>query len=161
MFSDPQFWILVAFIIFVASVFNPVRKILLNSLDKKIEEIKNNIDEAEKIRNESQITLSEIKKRQNKVKIEIENINLDSKEKLELIEKNILLKLDEQKNKHKSLFDTKIEQKTREANIEIQDYITKTAIKAALKIIEKKLDDKEKQNLIDNSVAELDLIFKN
>ena len=26
---------------------------------------------------------------------------------------------------------------------------------------EKKLDDKEKQNLIDNSVAELDLIFKN
>ena len=63
MFSDPQFWVLVAFIIFVIAIFNPVRKILLSNLDKKIDEIKNSINEAEKLKNESQITLSEIKKK--------------------------------------------------------------------------------------------------
>ena len=42
MFSDPQFWIFCAFIIFIATVFKPIRKILITSLDYKINEIKNN-----------------------------------------------------------------------------------------------------------------------
>ena len=40
MFSDPQFWVFVAFIIFVGAIFNPVRKMLSTGLDSKIKEIK-------------------------------------------------------------------------------------------------------------------------
>jgi len=45
MFSDPQFWVAVSFILFIAAIFNPVRKILTSSLDGQINEIKNKIDE--------------------------------------------------------------------------------------------------------------------
>ena len=32
MFSDPQFWVAVAFVAFIAAVFNPVRKMLTTKL---------------------------------------------------------------------------------------------------------------------------------
>ena len=54
MLSDPQFWVFVAFIIFIAAVFNPIRKILVKSLDTKIDDIKKSIDEAEQLKNEAQ-----------------------------------------------------------------------------------------------------------
>ena len=69
--QSEQFWVLIAFIIFVAAVFRPVRKMLATNLDGKIQEIKDTINEAEKLKNEAQLTLSEIKKRQNEVIKEI------------------------------------------------------------------------------------------
>ena len=82
MFHDPQFWILVAFIIFIIAIFKPVRSMLVSVLDNKINEIKNSINEAEKIKTESQQTLTEIKKRQNDVKNEILIIQNEGKEKI-------------------------------------------------------------------------------
>ena len=79
MFSDPQFWIAIAFIIFVIAIFNPVRKMLSSSLDEKIENIKKSIEEAENIKNESQIALSNVKKRQSEIKSEIDEMKEDAK----------------------------------------------------------------------------------
>ena len=64
MFSDPQFWVAVSFFLFLLAIFNPVRKMLNSSLDSQIYEIKNKIEDAENIKNEAQITLSELKKRE-------------------------------------------------------------------------------------------------
>ena len=50
MFSDPQFWVFIAFIIFIGALIKPVRKILSVNLGNKIQEIKNSINEAEKIK---------------------------------------------------------------------------------------------------------------
>ena len=62
MLSDPQFWVFIAFVVFIGLIFQPVRKNLVSTLDNKINEIKESINEAEKIKNDSQKTLSEIKK---------------------------------------------------------------------------------------------------
>ena len=43
MFSDPQFWVAVAFVAFIAAIFNPVRKILTSSLDAQIKDIRNKL----------------------------------------------------------------------------------------------------------------------
>ena len=161
MFSDPQFWVLVAFIIFVIAIFNPVRKILLPNLDKKIDEIKNSINQAEKLKNESQITLSEIKKRQNQVKLEIDEINNRAKEKILSIEKNAQIKLNEQIEKRHSMATAKIDKMLRDANDDIKNYIANKAILAASNILEKKLTDEEKQNLIDKSIKELNSAINN
>ena len=45
MFSDPQFWVAVSFILFIAAIFNPVRKILTSSLDLQIKDIKNHFQQ--------------------------------------------------------------------------------------------------------------------
>ena len=87
MFTDPQFWVAVAFFMFIAVIFNPIRKILTSNLDTQIKQIEVNIDEAENLKNEAQITLSEVKKRQSAVQKEIELIYKDAKNKIIKIEK--------------------------------------------------------------------------
>jgi F-type H+-transporting ATPase subunit b len=161
MFSDPQFWVFIAFIIFIGLMIKPVRKMLSINLGDKIQEIKDSIDQAEKIKNDAQLALSEIKKRQNEVKKEIDLIEHEAKEKITIVEKNAHTKLVDQINKRNALASVKIDQMTREANTEIQKHITQIAISATVNILEKKLNDKEKQNLINQSVNELGTVLKN
>ena len=74
MFVDPQFWVAIAFIIFIVAVFNPIRKMLGTTLNSKIQDIKNSIEETENIKDETQNTLSDLKKRQNDVQVEIRKL---------------------------------------------------------------------------------------
>ena len=160
MFSDPQFWVFIAFVIFVAITFKPIKKIFTSSLDNKIKIIKNNIDQAEKIKNEAQNTLSQIKKRQNDVKLETEEIQNKAKEKLAKIEKIFSQKLSEQIKKRNELAKIKIEQIVRDTNLQIQNYIVQNAIKITVLLLERKLDQNEKQKLINHSISELNIALK-
>jgi len=161
MFSDPQFWVAIAFIIFILAIFNPVRKILNSSLDTKIKEIKESIEEAENLKNDTQVTLSEIKKRQNEVELEIKEIHLNSKNKIKILESQAQIKLSEQNSKRESLAKAKIEQMVRDANLMVKQHITQTAINAAVIVLEKKLNAEEKQNLINQSIKDLESVLKN
>ena len=161
MFSDPQFWVAVAFFAFIAAIFNPVRKILTSNLDAQIKDIKNKIDEAENLKNETQTTLSEIKKRQNDVQIEIQDIHKDAEKKVKQLEENAEAKLKDQIAKRQVLAEAKIEQLTRDANNLIQSHISSTAIAATISILEQKLNNQEQQKLIDKSIKELGSALKN
>jgi len=161
MFTDPQFWVAVAFFIFVAVIFNPVRKMLTSNLDTQIKQIKIRIDEAENLKNEAKITLSEIKQRQNEIQKEIELIHKDAKNKIIKIEEIIEQKLKDQIKKKQVLASAKIDQLTRDANHEIQQNITSTAIEATVNLLQKKLDLNEKKNLINVSINELNSVLKN
>ena len=161
MFTDPQFWVAVAFFIFVAVIFNPIRKILTSSLDTQIKQIKIGIDEAENLKNEAQITLSEINQRQSEVQKEIELIHKDAKNKIIKIEETTKQKLNDQIQKRQVLASAKIDQLTRDANHEIQQHITSTAIEATVTLLQKKLDLNEKKNLINVSINELNSVLKN
>ena len=160
MFNDPQFWVFIAFVIFVAIIFKPIKKIFTSSLDSKIKTIKNSIDQAEKIKNEAQNTLSQIKKRQNDVKLEIEEIQNKAKEKLAKIEKIFSQKLSEQIKKRNELAKIKIEQIVRDTNLQVQNYIVQNAMKTTVLLLEKKLDQKQKQKLINDSITELNIALK-
>ena len=161
MFSDPQFWVAVAFFAFIAAIFNPIRKILATNLDSQIKNIKNKIDEAEDLKNETQVTLSEIKQRQNDVQIEIQGIHKDAENKVKQLEENAETKLIDQVAKRQVLAEAKINQLTRDANNVIQSYISSTAIAATILIIKQKLNIQEQQKLIDKSIQELGTAFKN
>ncbi|PPR44489.1 MAG: ATP synthase subunit b [Alphaproteobacteria bacterium MarineAlpha5_Bin8] len=161
MFSDPQFWVLISFIIFVVLIFNPIKKILTKNLDDKIEQIKTDINNAEKLKNDTQVILSEIKKRQNDVKNEINLINEQAKERIGSIENETHLKLQEQLNKKNAIAAAKIEQMTRDANLEIQQEITQISISASTDLLIKKLSDKDKQNIVKESTEEIGSIIKN
>ena len=161
MFSDPQFWVAVAFVAFIVAIFNPVRKILTISLDTQIKDIKNKIDEAENLKNETQTTLSEIKKRQNDVQIEIQDIHKDAEKKVKQLEENAEAKLKDQIAKRQILAEAKIDQLTRDANSLIQSHISSTAIAATISILQQKLNNQEQQKLIDKSIEELGSALKN
>ena len=161
MFSDPQFWVAVSFILFVAAIFNPVRKILTSSLDSQINEIKSKINEAENLKIEAQKTLSELKVRESEVQKEIQELRKVSEKKIEDLKETSSKKLFEQIEKRKILSENKIEQLVRDTNLSIKNYISNASIEATTKIIKNKLNEKTKTDLINKSIKDLNSVIKN
>lgn len=161
MFSDPQFWVAVSFILFIAAIFNPVRKILTSSLDGQINEIKNKIDESENIKNEAQKTLSELKKREQEVEKEIKALSNNAANKIVELEEQSKQKLKDQIEKRKILAENKIDQLVRDANVSIKNYISSTAINTTIHILNNNLTDEKKASLISESIKEMNSVLKN
>ena len=161
MFSDPQFWVAVSFFLFIAAIFNPVRKILTSSLDDQIIEIKNKIEEAENIKNEAQKTLNELKTREAEVTKEIEELKIDSENKISELKKLSSEKLSAQIDKRKILAENKIDQLVRDTNISIKNYIANSAISATTYILQNNLSKEKKSDLIVDSIKELNGVLKN
>ena len=161
MFSDPQFWVAVSFILFIAAIFNPVRKILTSSLDAQIKDIKNKIDEVENLRNEAQKALDELKERETKVEKEIQNLNLESEKRITELKDISTSKLNDQIEKRKILAENKIEQLVRDTNNSIKNYISSVAIEATINILRKNLSNDKKSSLIKESITEFNSVLKN
>ncbi len=161
MFSDPQFWVAVAFILFIAAIFNPVRKILTSSLDSQIDEIKNKINESENLKKDAEKALSELKLRQQEVQKEIKALNDNAENKIIKLEEQAKQKINDQIEKRKILAENKIEQLLRDANLSIKKYISDTAINTAVNILNNNLTPEKKSSLIDDSIKQVNYLFKN
>ena len=161
MFSDPQFWVAVSFILFIAAIFNPVRKILTSSLDAQIKDIKNKIDEVENIKNEAQKALDELKDRETKVEKEIQNLKLESEKRIAELKDISTSKLTDQIEKRKILAENKIEQLVRDTNNSIKNYISSVAIEATKNILIQNLNKDKKSALIEESITEFNSVLKN
>ena len=161
MFSDPQFWVAVAFILFIAAIFNPVRKILTSSLDSQIDEIKNKINESENLKKDAEKALSELKLRQQEVQKEIKALNDNAENKIIKLEEQAKQKINDQIEKRKILAENKIEQLLRDANLSIKKYISDTAINTAINILNNNLTHEKKSSLIDDSIKQVNYLFKN
>ena len=161
MFSDPQFWVAVSFILFIAAIFNPVRKILTSSLDAQINDIKNKLDDAENIKNEAQKALDELKEREAKVEKEIQNLKLESEKRIVAFKDRSASKLTDQIEKRKILAENKIEQLIRDTNNSIKNYISNVAIEATRNILLQNLSKDKKSDLIEESITEFNSVLKN
>ena len=161
MFSDPQFWVAVSFILFIAAIFNPVRKILTSSLDAQINDIKNKLDDVENIKNEAQKALDELKEREAKVEKEIQNLKLESEKKIVAFKDTSASKLTDQIEKRKILAENKIEQLIRDTNNSIKNYIANVAIEATRNILLQNLSKDKKSDLIEESITEFNSVLKN
>ena len=161
MFSDPQFWVAVSFILFIAAIFNPVRKILTSSLDAQINDIKIKIEEVENIKNEAQKAFDELKEREAKVEKEIQNLRLESDKKISELKDISSLRLTDQIKKRQILAENKIEQLVRDTKGLIKDYIADMAIKTTANILKNKLTKEKKSELINKSIQDLSNVIKN
>ena len=161
MFSDPQFWVAVSFILFIAAIFNPVRKILTSSLDAQIKDIKYKIDEVENLKNEAQKALDELKEREAKVEKEIQNLSLESEKRISVLKDISASKLTDQIEKKKILAENKIEQLVRDTNNSIKNYILSVAIEATKNTLIQNLSNDKKSSLIEESITEFNSVLKN
>ncbi len=62
--NDPTFWVLVAFVVFVAAFAKPIAKPITAGLDKRADKIRADFEEAEKLREEAQDLLATYQRKQ-------------------------------------------------------------------------------------------------
>ena len=160
MFSDPQFWVAISFFLFIAAIFNPVRKIIKSSLDLQINDIKNKLSDAENLKLEAQNTLSELKNREAEVEKEIQKLKSEAEIKIRQLEELSTKKLTDQIQKREILAENKIEQLLRDANLNIKNYISSIAIETSINILKNNLTVDKKTDLINESIKELNTTLK-
>lgn len=86
-YATAEFWVAIAFLIFVVAVSRPVWKILSTTLDSKADAIKAELDEAQRLREEAQHTLAEYQRKQRDALAEAEAIIAEAKEEAERMQR--------------------------------------------------------------------------
>ena len=152
---DATFWVAISFIIFFGVlIYLKVPQNVNNLLSKMITDIKNEIDESEKLRAESKKLLDEAQMKLNSAKIESEKIMQESKG----ITERFIIEMNDKFHKSaelkKSLAETKISQMKDNAIKEIKDTSINIAVESVKKIITTSVDKSKLDNLFNKNLEE-------
>jgi len=158
---DATFWVAVSFFIFLGGlVYLKVPQKINKSLDNKIDEIKKELEEAEKLKNESKNLLSEYENKIDKSKKETkEIINRAKKES----EQNIIEKTErfhQMMDERKKNTEIKILQMKKNAIRDIKNASIKISIEAVEKLISKSIDKSKLENFYNKSLDEVKTALK-
>ena len=152
---DATFWVAISFIIFFgALIYLKVPQNVNNLLSKMITDIKNEIDESEKLRAESKKLLDEAQMKLNSAKIESEKIMQESKGETERFVIEMNDKFHKSAELKKSLAETKISQMKDNAIKEIKDTSINIAVESVKKIITTSVDKSKLDNLFYKNLEE-------
>ncbi len=154
LFSDPKFWLLVSFIVFVILMIKPFKSIMIGGLDSKIEEIKQNIDKSLESFTEAEEKFKDAEKRTLDLSNKVDEIISNAKSQAESISKNIAEKTRQTvKSKEKNSID-RIKQIELSA---IQSIKSQASIElnAIIKNYFSNLSDENRTKILDNSVIDL------
>ena len=158
---DATFWVAVSFIIFFgALIYFKIPQNVNNLLSKMIVDIKNEIDESEKLRSESKALL-------NNAQGKLDTAQSVSKEILEQAKKDsekLIIEMNDKFHKSseikKNLAENKIIQMKEIALKEIKDASIKIAVDSAKKIITTSVDKSKLDNLFNKNLEETKAALK-
>ena len=161
MVADATFWVAISFIIFFCGlVYLKIPQKINEVLNKLILDIKNEIEESEKLRSESKILLDNT---QNK----LDSAQLKSKEILEQTKKEtdeLIIEMNDKFHKSseikKNLGESKITQMKEAALKEIKDVSIKIAVDSVKKIITTSIDKSKLDNLFEKNLEETKIALK-
>ena len=158
---DATFWVAISFIIFFGGlVYLKIPQKISEVLNKLILDIKNEIEESEKLRSESKILLDNA---QNK----LDSAQLESKKILEQTKKEtdeLIIEMNDKFHKSseikKNLGENKITQMKEAALKEIKNVSIKIAVDSVKKIITTSIDKSKLDNLFKKNLEETKIALK-
>ncbi len=155
LFADPEFWVLVAAVIFAAGIWKPARKALLGSLDERAARIRAELEEAKKLREEAEQLLAQYQQREREAAGEAEAIVARAREEAERIAAQSARDLDDALVRRQRLAEERIAQAEAKALDEIRAVAVDVAIGAAREVIVAQIDEERGAALLDAAIAAL------
>ena len=152
---DATFWVAVSFVIFFgALIYFKIPQNVNNLLNKTILDIKNEIDESEKLRTESKKLLDNAQSKLNSVSVETKKILDDAKSESNKLVIEMNDKFHKSAEIKKNLAKTKISQMKDSAIKEIKDTSIRIAVNSVKKIITTSVDKSKLDNLFEKNLEE-------
>ena len=152
---DATFWVAVSFIIFFGVlVYFKIPQTVSNLLSKMIVDIKNEIDESEKLRTESKQLLDNAQSKLNSVSVETKKILDQAKSESDKLVIDMNDKFHKSSEIKKNLAQNKITQMKEAAIKEIKDTSIKIAVNSVKKIITTSVDKSKLDNLFEKNLEE-------
>jgi len=153
--DNATLWVAISFVIFVILVFKPLKNMMLTSLDTKIAELKSQLEESKKIKEDAEKLFTEQKNKYEETLIKIKKLNDDAvyeskiiKKKIEEDIKNSLSRKDKSFKQLSSQMELKVREDLK------NEIIKKTLIYTEFKI-KKKLKKTHNSKLINESLSKL------
>ena len=152
---DATFWVAVSFFIFFgALIYFKIPQNVNNLLSKMIGDIKNEIDESEKLRTESKKLLDNTQGKLNSVSVETKKILDQAKNESDKLVIDMNDKFHKSAEIKKNLTQTKITQMKEAAIKEIKDTSIRIAVNSVKKIITTSVDKSKLDNLFKKNLEE-------
>ena len=148
------FWVAIAFFIFVVLSFKKAKKVLIESLDKRIDEIKKTVNEAKELKKEAENNLNEAKKNLKKMIDDKKRIINEANEEAKNLENRLLNEEKIYSERFKKRIDDRIEQSKKQAIDDIKEIALDISIKSIKDLLnnEKEITDDQ---LISKSITNL------
>jgi len=154
--NDSSIWVSISFIIFIGLTYKPLKKLIEKALVDKIESIKVEINNSEKIKNDSVLLLEETEKKMRQTQQVCKSIEADTEEKLHQIAESFKNNLQIVIKKKKQNFEKKISQENFISNERIKQMIINTALTVAKNKIIKEISEQDNQKLINSSLQSIE-----
>lgn len=156
MLSQPEFWVAVAFLVFVAIVFYyRVPKRVVARLDARAAAIAKEIEDAKHLREEAQALLASYQRKQRDAEKEIADIVSEARAEAERLANETRRALEAQLARRTKLAEERIARAERDALSDVRTLAAEAAVAAARRLIEERLDDKKARAMLDSAIREI------
>ena len=156
MFSDPSFWVAVSFIGFIALlVYYKIPGKLAEALDNRADKIRQELEEARKLREEAQAILADYQRKQREAEKSAEDIISLAKQEAEAFAHETRMSLEETLERRTRIAEEKIARAEAQAMEEVRETAVNVAVAAADKLISTNLNEDKAANLIDKTISDL------
>ena len=154
--DDPQLWVAISFLLFFIFFGSFIWKKFSNFLDNKVKDINEEILTANNLHQEAKNLLAEEKKKLQGIDNEINIIIEEGKLKAQNLYNESKEKINREIMKLEKSAKDKIKYLEKEAVIEIQNKISEHSIKLTEKFLEENLSEEDHAEMINNSIKELE-----
>ena len=153
--NTPEFWVAVAFVIFVGLAFKKVRDGLNSALDGRSARIKAQLDEAQSLREDAQALLAEYQRKQRGAGDEAKAFVEHAKAEAERSRVQAHADLEKAVERREQQALEKIEQAEAAALKEVRDQAVDLAIAATAQLLSESVAAQKGEALVDDAIAEL------
>jgi F-type H+-transporting ATPase subunit b len=154
--ADPVFWVMIAFFAFVAILlYYRVPGLVAKALDARADAIRNELDEARRLRDEAQALLADYKRKSREAENEAKAILDQAKREGEALAAETRKSLGESVERRTRMAEEKIARAEAQALSEVRASAVESAIAAAEKILKTRASGTTANALIDSSIRDL------
>jgi F-type H+-transporting ATPase subunit b len=150
-----EFWVLVAFVLFVGFMVWKARKALIGGLDTRAARIKAEIDEAQRLREEAQALLAEYQKKQREALGEAQAMVKQAEEESKRVRAKAETELAAALKRREQQALDRIGQAEAQALSEVRNLAADLAVAATQKILIEKLGPAQAEGLVSDAIADL------
>jgi len=153
---DATFWALVALIIFLGIVvYMKVPGMLAKSLDARADRIRNELEEARRLREEAQQLLAEYQRKRKEAEKEAADIVAAAKREAEMLSAEARQRTEEYVARRTALAENKIAQAERDAVNEVRARAVDIAVEAAGRLLAERVDTKVSGDLFKSALKDV------
>jgi F-type H+-transporting ATPase subunit b len=149
------FWVGVAFVIFVIAAFKPGKRVLTQALDGRIARIREEVEEAQRLREEAQTMLASYQRRQREAIQEAEQIIAHAREEADRVKAKAEADLEDSIKRREQQATAKIAQAEAAAIDEIREKAVDMAIEATARLLEEKLAGKAGEQAVADAIKDI------